>query len=72
MVYMINFFTACIQWPLQTAQQSHAPLLVINVEEAFCNLDPLLYAWLLVSPGTVSVGVNTNSATSGTDVTTQR
>ncbi|KAJ1522739.1 hypothetical protein ONE63_001898 [Megalurothrips usitatus] len=54
-------FTVCIQWPLQTTQLSHAPLLIINIGGAFCNLDPLLYAWLLQTPTTTG-SANTNSA----------
>lgn len=46
-------FTVCIQWPDQINHQTHAPLLMVNIQEAAFNFDPLLYAWLLFSPSTI-------------------
>lgn len=46
-------FTVCIQWPDQVNHQTHAPLLMVNIQEAAFNFDPLLYAWLLFSPSTI-------------------
>lgn len=74
-----TFIEACIQWPKQITRPSHAPLFILNIQEAVCNMNPILYTWLLYCPSTtplvnssnhsamkiVATDTNTQSARSG-------
>ncbi|KAK3912926.1 Vacuolar protein sorting-associated protein 13B [Frankliniella fusca] len=64
-----TFIKACLQWPKQIAQPSHAPLFVLNIREAICNVDCTLYTWLLHAPSTTTV-FHSSSTTSMKILTT--